>query len=166
MLRAVRPDLRFVDLRGNVETRLARLVSGRCDAAILARAALERLALVDHRAVTLESAVMMPAAGQRALGLEFRSDQDRVRALIAPLDDPPSRWAIVAERALLRRLGAGCRTALGALGQVDATGRLVLETCLAAPDGREVIRRRAEGPAPQARRVGSRLAEQLLSGPM
>jgi hydroxymethylbilane synthase len=162
MLLAARADLEFTDLRGNVETRLAKLEAGRCGAAVLARAGLERLGLVDARARTLPVSVVLPAAGQGALGLEFRADDERVRRLVGALDDAASRAAVVAERALVRRLGAGCRTPLGVLGQMDAAGQLALEAYLAGADGRESLRERAEGPADKAGAIGVRLAETML----
>ncbi|MGB2795925.1 MAG: hydroxymethylbilane synthase, partial [Phycisphaerae bacterium] len=118
MLLAARADLRFTDLRGNVETRLAKLEAGRCDATVLARAGLERLGLLDARAWTVPVSVALPAAGQGALALEFRAGDERVRGLVGAVDDAASREAVVAERALVRRLGAGCRTPLGVLGTV------------------------------------------------
>jgi len=162
MLLAARADLRFTDLRGNVETRLAKLKAGRCDATVLARAGLERLGLMDARAWTVPVSVALPAAGQGALGLEFRAGDEQVRGLVGAVDDAASREAVVAERALVRRLGAGCRTPLGVLGTVDASGRLALEAYLVSADGRTRLRERAEGPAGEATAVGVRLAETLL----
>jgi len=162
MLLVARPDLKFIDLRGNVETRLTKLQAGVCHATVLARAGLARMGLLDKRMVVVEPDVLMPPAGQGALGLEFRDSDDRVRRTLAALDHPPSRQAVTAERALLARLGAGCRTPLGVLGRVDAAGTLVLEAYLAAPDGSEVIRRRASGKAAEAARLGAALALALL----
>jgi len=163
MLQAARPGrFEFVDLRGNVETRLAKVESGACDATVLARAGLERLGLFDDRMRTLETEVLVPAAGQGALGLEFRADDERVCRLIAPLDDSRSRQAVTAERAVVRRLGAGCRTPLGVLGRVDEPGRLSLEAYLLSADGREALRRSVSGPAADAAGLGERLAERLL----
>jgi len=162
MLSAARADLRFTDLRGNVETRLAKLAAGRCDATVLARAGLERLGLLDKRAWTMPVSVALPAAGQGALGLEFRAADERVRGLVGAVDDPASRKAVVAERAMVCRLGAGCRTPLGVLGTVDGAGRLALEAYLVSADGRASLRERAEGSAADAAAIGVRLAETLL----
>ena len=171
MLLAARPDLKFIDLRGNVETRLRKLREGVCHATVLARAGLARMGLLDRRMVVLEPEILMPPAGQGALGLEFRASDDRVRRLLAPLDHPPTRWAVTAERALVARLGAGCRTPLGVLGRVGPDGRLALEAYLVSPDGRDGIRRRADpygpvlgGGAAEAPRLGTALAETLLEG--
>ncbi|MCX5676897.1 MAG: hydroxymethylbilane synthase [Planctomycetota bacterium] len=162
MLLAARPDLEFIGLRGNVETRLRKLGEGACHATILARAGLARMGLLDRRTVVLEPEILMPPAGQGALGLEFRASDDRVRGLVAPLDHPPTRWAVTAERALVARLGAGCRTPLGVLGRVGPDGRLALEAYLVSPEGRDGIRRRADGGAAEAPRLGAALAETLL----
>jgi hydroxymethylbilane synthase len=162
MLLAARADLRFTDLRGNVETRLAKLAAGRCDATVLARAGLERLGMLDGQAWTVPVSVALPAAGQGALALEFRAGDEQVRGLVAAVDDAASRWAVAAERALVRRLGAGCRTPLGVLGTVDAAGRLALEAYLVSADGRASLRKRAEGSAADAPAIGVRLAETLL----
>jgi len=163
MLLAARPDLEFVDLRGNVGTRLEKLVSGVCRATVLAMAGLGRLGLLDGRMRPLEADVMMPAAGQGALALECRRADEPVCRLVAALDHPPSRRAVAAERALVRRLGAGCRTPLGVLGRVGAAGDLRLEAWLLAPDGRDAIRRSLAGSAAEAAAVGTALAEALLA---
>jgi hydroxymethylbilane synthase len=162
MTGVLRPDVVFVTLRGNVETRLRKLEAGECDAAVLARAGLERLSLLDRRARTLPTSEMLPAAGQGALGLEFRAGDERVRTLAAAADDPASRAAVVAERALVRRLGAGCHTPLGVLGTADGSGRLALEAWLLSATGERSVRRRAEGDARRPADLGVRLAEEVL----
>jgi len=162
MLLAVRPDLAFMDLRGNVETRLAKLAKGVCQATVLAAAGLTRLGMLDRRMVKMDTGVMLPAAGQGALGLEFRSEDAAVRQAVWPLDHPPTRWAIAAERALVRRLGAGCRTPLGVLARVDGDGMLTLAAHLLSADGRQTVRQVGGGDAPNAVRLGTVLAERLL----
>ena len=163
MLAAGRRDLQFTDLRGNVETRLSRLAAGVCRATVLARAGLARLGMLDERMAVLEPKAMLPPAGQGALGLEFRAADERVRRVIAPLDHGPSRLAVVAERAVVHRLGAGCRTPLGVLGRVDAAGRLALDAWILSPDGRRGIREQVSGAAADAARLGVMLAEALLA---
>jgi hydroxymethylbilane synthase len=163
MLLAARPDLRFMDLRGNVETRLRKLQEGACHATVLARAGLARMGLLDRRMVVLDPDVLLPPAGQGALGLELRASDDCVRRLVAPLDHPPTRWAVAAERALVARLGAGCRTPLGVLGRVGPDGRLALEAYLVSPEGRDGLRRRAAGDAAHLDRLAAVLAEALLA---
>jgi hydroxymethylbilane synthase len=163
MLLAARPDLRFLDLRGNVETRLRKLQEGACHATVLARAGLARMGLLDRRMVVLDPDVLLPPAGQGALGLELRASDDCVRRWLAALDDPASRQAVASERALVARLGAGCPTPLGVLGRVDAGGVVVLEACILSPDGRDAIRRRAAGDAAHLDRLAAVLAEALLA---
>lgn len=163
MLRVVRPDLEFKDLRGNVETRLRKLEEGVCAATILARAGLGRLGVLDQRMVALEPDVLTPAAGQGSLGLEFRGDDARVRSLLVPLDHAATRLAVVAERSLVRRLGAGCQTPLGVLGSVDGVARLTLSAYLLSPDGRETLRHHRTGPAAEAVEIGHALAETMLA---
>jgi hydroxymethylbilane synthase len=161
MLLAARPDLAMTDLRGNVETRLRKLADGVCDATVLAAAGLGRLGAMDARAVPLAPAVVLPAAGQGALGLEHRADDAGVRRLVAAVDHPPSRQAVGAERAVLAALGAGCRTPIGVLGRVGGAGCLVLEAYLLSPDGTRRLRRSAEGEAEAAAEVGAALAETM-----
>jgi len=163
MLLAMRPDLAFADLRGNVETRLAKLRAGVCQATVLARAGLERLGVLDESMVTLEPEVLLPAAGQGALALECRADDAAARSAVAPLDHAPTRAAVVAERTVVARLGAGCQTPLGVLGQIDPQGRLVVEAYLVAPGGREALRRRTMGPPAEAEQLGAELADTLLA---
>jgi len=163
MLLAARPDLAMTDLRGNVETRLRKLADGLCDATVLAAAGLERLGAMDDRAVPLPTDVVLPAAGQGALGLEHRADDDAVRDCIAAVDHGPTRLAVVAERAVLARLGAGCRTPIGVLGRADEAGRLHLEAYLLSPDGRRRLRRSVEAEAAEAGALGRRLAEAMLA---
>jgi len=165
MLLALRPDLAMTDLRGNVETRLAKVRAGACAATILARAGLARLGALAPDGlgvVGLAPEVVMPPAGQGALGLEFRRTDDRVRRWLAPLDHAPSRWAVLAERALVHRLGAGCRTPLGALARVDGRSALALDAWILSPDGRQSVRLQCGGAAPEAWRLGTILAENLL----
>jgi len=165
MLAARRPDLAFVDLRGNVETRLRKLADGVCDATLLAAAGLARLGRMDARMAPLDPDVVLPAAGQGALGLEHRADDETVRQRIAALDHPPTRRAVVAERAVLARLEAGCRTPIGVLGRRGSDGRLQLEAWLLAPDGSRAIRRsvRSAASADDAAEAGTRLAEAMLA---
>jgi hydroxymethylbilane synthase len=163
MLASVRPDLAFTDLRGNVETRLRRLEEGVCAATVLARAGLSRLGMLDRRMSPQSTDVLTPPAGQGALGLEHRADDAWVRDALAALDHAPSRLAVTAERACMRRLGAGCQTPIGILGRMAEGGRLVVVARLLSPDGREVIQGRAEGPPEEADALGTALADRLLA---
>lgn len=118
-LRALRPDLVLVDLRGNVDSRLARVTAGELDAVVLAVAGLARLGRTSVIAEYLAPELMLPAPAQGALAVECRSDDAATRALLAPIDDRPSRLRVLAERAVLAAVGASCASAIGALAVID-----------------------------------------------
>ncbi|RMF56279.1 MAG: hydroxymethylbilane synthase [Bacteroidetes bacterium] len=159
-VRHVRPDLRVEPIRGNVDTRLAKVQQGDYEAAVLAAAGLERLGL--RAAMTpLPFDVMLPAPGQGALAVQCRADDERTRTLLAALDDEPTRRATEAERAFLRALGGGCATPVAALAGVAADGTLHLTGLVASPDGRRVLRREARGTTPHD--LGEELADRLLA---
>lgn len=132
-LRAVRPDLSFGPIHGNVDTRLRRLDAGEADALVLAAAGLRRLGRADRIACRLDPAVLPPAPGQGALAVQARAG-DPVIDVLAALDDAATRLAVEAERALLAASGGGCRTPLGALGRV-IDDRLSLLAGFARSDG-------------------------------
>lgn len=160
LLRALRPDLEAVPARGNVDTRLRRLHEGAYDALILAAAGLERLGLSGLVPEYLDPTVWVPAAGQGALAVQCRAAGPE-RALLSALDHPPTRAAVIAERAVLRRLGSGCRVPVGVHGWVeDAT--LVLRGVLLAPDGSRTVTAALTGAPTDAEALGRALAEDLL----
>ena len=139
-VRALRPDLEIVALHGNVDTRLQRLDSGHADALILAAAGLDRLG-AGARAVRLEPDMMPPAPGQGALAVQVRHDDAEVAAILSPIDDADVRDAVVAERALLKAMGGGCRAPVGAVAERHGSGfRLVAGAV--TPDGRTRLVRR------------------------
>jgi hydroxymethylbilane synthase len=140
---AVRPDLQAVEIRGNVDTRLRRLAEGAVDALILAAAGLERLGRLAESHQLLPFDVMLPAPGQGALVVQAIEGSPAAQ-LVAEIDDADTRRAVEAERALLRRLGGGCLSALGAFARVDA-GDLALEAVVLDASGGTVIRAGARG---------------------
>jgi hydroxymethylbilane synthase len=140
---AVRPEVRLVDIRGNVDTRLRRLAEGAVDALVLAAAGLNRLGRLEPAHQLLPFELMMPAPGQGALVLQAVIGSEAAR-LAAAIDDPNTSRAVAAERALLRRLGGGCLSALGAFAQVEA-GNVVLRAVVLSGDGRQVLRASALG---------------------
>ena len=161
ILAHLRPDLRFGLLRGNVQSRLARLDSGDFAATILAAAGLKRLGL-EHRATRfLEPEEMLPAAGQGIIAITARADDSATRDRLAAIDDPAARLAATAERALLAGLDGSCRTPIGAHARILPDGRLRLTGLLARQDGRFLLRRALEGGAGDAARLGATLAAQL-----
>lgn len=143
-LLARRPDLKIVPLRGNVPTRIQKLRDGQVDATILALAGLKRLGLADEAAAILEPEDMLPAGGQGIVGVEIRQDDDRMRALLAPLHHRETGLCAVAERAALAALGGGCHTPVGALA-VLAAGQLTLRLKLVDPDGSRFFAEQATG---------------------
>jgi hydroxymethylbilane synthase len=137
-LRAVRDDLELHPLHGNVDTRLRRLDAGETDVLVLAEAGLDRLGRADRVSVRLDPGIVPPAPGQGALAVQVRADDDRVRSRVARLDDPTTRRAVLAERALLAASGGGCRAPLGAHGTVR-DDRLELTAGYARTDGRVAV---------------------------
>lgn len=161
-VKALRPDLEVVDLRGNVDTRLRKVEEGQVDAAILAAVGLARLGYLERAAETLDTDAMLPAIGQGALTLECRADDAEVLEMAAALDHRETRLATDAERAFLARLGGGCRLPIAALGVADGDS-LRLRGLIADPEGRRILRGETSGPASDAEAVGVGLAEGLLS---
>lgn len=164
-LRERHPRLRIEPLRGNLDTRLAKLDAGGYDAIVLAAAGLKRLGLADRIRQVLPPAESLPAPGQGVLGIEVRSDAAAVREALAFLDHPETRLAAEAERAVSRRLGGNCRTPLAAYASAVGGGELRIDALLEGPDG---AIRRAHLQAPvatpeQARQLGDRVAA-LLAG--
>ena len=161
-VRALRPDLEVVDLRGNVDTRLRKVEEGLVEAAILAAAGLARLGYLERAAELLDTGAMLPAIGQGALTLEARADDAEVIEMASALEHRDTRLAVTAERAFLARLGGGCRLPMAALGIVEGDS-LRLRGLIADPEGRRLLRGEVAGPASEAEAVGIALAEQLLS---
>jgi hydroxymethylbilane synthase len=156
-----RPDLRLVDIRGNVETRLRKLEEQELDALILAEAGLERLGLRSAVTEILDRAWMLPAVGQGALGLECRVDDRATLGVVQQLNHLPTWHAVRAERALLRALGGGCQVPIGAATTVSGA-TLELHGAVIKPDGSRRIEGRAGGPLDLGEELGGRLAEDLL----
>jgi hydroxymethylbilane synthase len=157
-----RPDLKLVDVRGNVDTRLRKLDEQGLDAIILAEAGLVRLSRAAEITEILDPAWMLPAVGQGALGLECRADDQETWGMLRALNDEATHQAALAERALLRGLGGGCQVPIGAAAVVRA-GRLRLRGVVLPPDGSRRVADEAEGPAADAEAIGRRLAEALLA---
>jgi hydroxymethylbilane synthase len=157
-----RPDLRLVDIRGNVDTRLRKLAEQELDAIILAQAGLQRLDLANRITERLDLAWMVPAVGQGALGLECRADDGTVQQLLARLDDAPTHAAVLAERALLRSLGGGCQVPIG--GHAIVTGEsLTLHGVVLTVDGTQRIADSVTGRTTEAESLGGALATQMLA---
>jgi hydroxymethylbilane synthase len=156
----LRPDLKIVGVRGNVETRLNQALGGTLDAVVLAEAGLRRLALEPHVTERLGPPRFLPAVGQGALGIECRADDAATRALLAPLDDPDTRRAVLAERRTLAELEGGCMIPMGAWGHATADV-LTLVAAVFDPDGRERVLASLSGPPDHPDDLGIRVAQAL-----
>jgi hydroxymethylbilane synthase len=163
-LSRVRPDLKLLELRGNVPTRIQRLLDGDYDAIILAAAGLRRLGLQSHISELLLTDDFPPAVSQGVIGVACRADDAETLRWLRPLDDQAARVAATAERALLRRLEGGCQVPLGALGTAIG-GRLHLYAAVCALDGSEWLTAGGELDATpeQAVALGQRVADELLA---
>lgn len=155
-----RPDLKLVDIRGNVDTRLRKLVDQDLDATILAEAGLVRLGLKEQITEVLDASWMFHAVGQGALGLECRSDDAFTQAILDRLNDPPTRSMVLAERAMLRGLGGGCQVPIGASTAIR-DGVLTLRGVVLSVDGTQRIEETASAPMGDAESLGKNVADRL-----
>ena len=162
LLRALRPDLDVVDVRGNVDTRLRRVADGEYDAVLLAAAGLARLGRLDEATQIFEAAEFLPSPGQGAIAIQCRSDDAATRELVAALDDAATRAAVEAERGVLAELGSGCALPVGAFAQIEG-GLLALRAMLGEEEGTRVRFGDAAGPIDDAEALGRGLARQLVA---
>jgi hydroxymethylbilane synthase len=156
-----RPDLRPVTIRGNVQTRLAKIASGECHASLLALAGLRRLGLCHHADIILDPADMLPASGQGIVAVTVRADDRDLLRLFDAMSDPAAKAAAIAERALLATLDGSCHTPIGAHATLRPDGALHLIGMVARPDGSFLCRRTMTGPAHQAELLGADLGDAL-----
>lgn len=159
-LLAYRPDLQVKPIRGNVDTRLRKVLHGDYDAILLAAAGIHRLGKDDHITAYLPYEIMLPAPGQGALAVQCRADDDETINLIAVLDHQPTRKTVTAERAFLSALGGGCSLPVGALATVT-NETISLQGVVAAQDGRQKIQLTCQGSDPQS--LGYDLAQAALA---
>ena len=162
MLRAARPDLEVVGIRGNVQTRLDKLDAGEADALVMARAGLERLGLGARIAQVLDTERFLPAVGQGIVGVTCRTDDEATLARLAAIRDLESWDEAAAERALLARLRGGCNVPAG--GHARAVeGALALRGRVLSVDGAHTVEGRVIGPRDRAAELGAELADELLA---
>ncbi len=155
-----RRDLRVLELRGNVDTRIAKLKRGDYDAIVLAKAGLDRLDLSGSITEVLPSEVSLPAAGQGAIGIEARAGDTETLRFLAPLEDAETRSAVTAERSALAGLGGGCQVPIGAWGRVE-NGQLALDVAVLSPDGTQRMWEKDSGSPEEAEAIGKRIAQKL-----
>lgn len=160
-IRARFPRLHIRSLRGNVQTRLAKLDNGDYDAIILAAAGLERLALHDRIRCVLSPVDSLPAAGQGALGIEIATHRHDLVEVLLPLNHEKTATCVTAERALARALGGSCRVPLAAYCTGDEQGLLTLQGLVAHPDGSVLLTAQAQAPAEYADALGRAVAKKL-----
>lgn len=158
-LLARRPDLAILPLRGNVDSRVKKLMNGEYDAIVLAQAGLTRLGLQNHISEIFPLDVMLPAPGQGALAVQCRADDAETLELLAAIHDPSTAAAVKAERAFLSGLGGGCSLPVAAFAQKN-NGRIILTGAVISADGRQSIRLSAVDQEPQ--KLGQRLAALVL----
>lgn len=157
---AQRPDVEIVPVRGNIQTRLAKIDSDNLHGIILAAAGLDRMGLTPPTAINLDGQDMLPAAGQGALAIEVSADNHKMIDLLAPLHCTATAACVAAERAFLNALDGNCRTPIAANGTLDGT-TLSLTGRLLAEDGSEWVDGEAQGPQDKAAALGRHLAERL-----
>ena len=161
-IKALRPDLDIRDLRGNVNTRLAKLDKGEYDAIILAAAGMIRLKMPERIQEFIEPEVMLPANGQGAVGIECRTDDDTIKALLAPLGCETTRIRVLAERAMNRALEGGCQVPIGSYAVIE-NQQVYLRGLVGAVDGSTIITDNVTGDTANAEQLGLSLAEKLLA---
>jgi hydroxymethylbilane synthase len=165
-LRALGLGLEVVPIRGNVDTRMGRVASGELDAVVLARAGLARLGRLAAVTEVLDPIQLLPAPAQGALAVECRSDDIRVRELVAALDDRAARACVAAERSVLQALEAGCSAPVAASAELveaeDGSAEVWLRASVTAIDGSDSVRDSISGPAAAAESLGRQLAAELL----
>ncbi len=158
---AYRPDLEILPLRGNVNTRLSKLDNGEYDAIILAAAGLKRLGFDDRIRSALSPQQSLPAIGQGAIGIECRSDDERVQALLQPLHHEQTAVCVAAERAMNERLNGGCQVPIAGYATLDGE-RLSISGLVGEPDGSRILRKQISGKIEEAAALGASIAESLL----
>lgn len=160
-LLAFRPDFRIQDLRGNLDTRLRKLETGGMEATILAHAGLLRMHYTGQISQIIPFEIMLPAVGQGSLCIEIRKNDDQIENMVSGINDPETRIAVEAERALLARLQGGCQVPIGAYAQIQGD-EVHLEAIICSVDGKTTIQDKQSGPVDQAVKIGDSLAQAML----
>lgn len=161
-LKAQRPDLKVEPLRGNVNTRLAKMEAGTYDAIILAAAGLERLGLDQHIQEIFDRELMLPAAAQGVVGIEYLESRDDLRDFLAQLNDTKAACTTAAERSIAFKLQANCQSPVASYAELDG-GSITLTALVAMPDGSRVLKRQITGDAAEPEKLGLTLADTLIA---
>jgi len=159
-----RPDLRVTTIRGNVQSRLAKVRAGECDASLLALAGLRRLDMESEASVVLDPEIMVPAAAQGIIGITVREDDEELCELLSAIEDPEARAVSTAERAMLAVLDGSCRTPIGGHARLLPDGQLRLTGLVARADGSFLLKRSLTGALSDAKRLGEALGDSLRGG--
>ncbi len=157
----LRPDLKIIDIRGNLNTRKTKLESSDWDGMLLAKAGVTRLGWADMITEILDPTTILPAVGQGALGIEIREKDRFAASLIAPLNDHPTEQATAGERALLHYLEGGCQIPIGTFGRIEK-GIFLLDAVVGSLDGKRIVQGKIHGKPEDAAQIGTSLARELL----
>jgi len=153
-IKRLRPDIEVVTFRGNVQTRLKKLESGIVDATLLAYAGLKRLGLEHVVTNLIDTDDMLPAVAQGAIGIEIKSDDNKARHAIAPLNDEKTEVCVAAERAFLRVLDGSCQTPIAGYAQINQTGSIIFRGMILKPDGSQSFSTERKGASGDAADMG------------
>ena len=156
------PDAEILSLRGNVNTRLAKLDAGEYDAIILASAGLKRLGMTERITECLDTSTSLPAIGQGAIGIECRKDDSDTNVILKSLHDEQTSIRIIAERAMNARLQGGCQVPIAGFAEIQG-GQLVMRGLVGSPDGTLLYRAERQGTLAQAEEIGIAIADDLLA---
>lgn len=161
-LLSFRPDLQVEVLRGNVETRIRKMVKGQFDAVILANAGVKRLGLMEYVKEVISEDISLPAIGQGALGIECRKDDEEINKIISILNDADTADCVKAERAFLRVLEGGCQVPIGAYAKVDGE-KIIITGLVGSLDGKKIIKEVVSGNRVDCEALGEALAKEILN---
>lgn len=161
-LHRLRDDIKCVPLRGNVETRVSKVATGKVDAAVIACAGLNRLGLADKISAILPPKEFLPAPAQGALAVQIRTDDNELAELVTKLDDKKSRIAVEAERTILSSMHGGCSIPLGVYSQISGDN-IIIDAVISDVEGEKYIKRSITGPINQANVLAEKLAQELLT---
>jgi len=156
------PDMEILSLRGNVNTRLAKLDAGEYDAIILASAGLKRLGMGERITECLDADVMLPAIGQGAIGIECRADDNEINIFVQALHDEDTTIRVTAERAMNARLNGGCQVPIAGFAEIQGD-QLLMRGLVGSPDGKILYRAERQGSFAQAKEIGIAIADDLLA---